>query len=467
MSRAALVMVFVALLAGAFLRFHHLDALQMSADEGATWAAADASSIGEVVELQQTHNPGKLPLHDLMLHGWIAIFGDSLFALRSLSAIFGLLTILLMFPLTREILRIPTDSQSGGFSDADADLVAALSALICAISLVTVKYDREARMYGALLTLTMAQLWFFLRALRRVSLTDCVVLALFTSALIAINPVTLLILFIESIWLGAMLVSRRIVYSNRSRTVLMAAMAILAGMAILAPALYAPITAGHAAISAGKFDWLIKPAWWEPLAFFNKATGSVAFPVLFALAAWGVWAARRGARGPLEFTLLVMWAPPVLLVAGSLLWRPIFIERYATYSFPAFFMLIAIGIVELKNRLAIAGATVAVVALALGHVHSYSLKTHDVDWRDAAHTAQASLHHDETIAVAPPYAVEVVRYYLAPSERDKAVSYSPATDHSAVAILAEHGVNRVLEEKLRADYPRMVQHASGVVVLSR
>src|SRR5579862_2087507 len=153
MSRAALVIVFVALLAGAFLRFHHLDALQMSADEGATWAAADAFSIGEVVELQQTHNPGKLPLHDLMLHGWIVIFGDGLFALRSLSAIFGLLTIFLMFPLTREILRIPAESHVCAFSDSDADLVAALSALICAVSLVTVKYDRKARMYGALLTL--------------------------------------------------------------------------------------------------------------------------------------------------------------------------------------------------------------------------------------------------------------------------------------------------------------------------
>ena len=65
----------------------------MSADEGATWAAADAPSIGEVIAIQQTHNPGKLPLHDLMLHGWIALFGDGLAAMRSLSALFGLVTI--------------------------------------------------------------------------------------------------------------------------------------------------------------------------------------------------------------------------------------------------------------------------------------------------------------------------------------------------------------------------------------
>ena len=74
MNRVALVLLIIALILGAFLRFHDLDALQMSADEGATWAAADAPSIRDVVAIQRTHNAGKLPVHDLMLHGWIATF---------------------------------------------------------------------------------------------------------------------------------------------------------------------------------------------------------------------------------------------------------------------------------------------------------------------------------------------------------------------------------------------------------
>ncbi len=467
MSRAALVVVIAALLAGAFLRFYHLGAMQMSADEGATWAAADAPSIGDVIAIQRTHNPGKLPLHDLMLHGWITLFGDGLAAMRSLSALFGLATIILMVPLTREIFRIRFDGDGAAFSQSEIDWIAAIAAAICAVSLIAIKYDRDARMYAPMLALTLAHLWYFLRALRHRSLIDCALLALLTSGLVAINPVTLLVLVVEGTWLFAILVSPRIDYRDGATSVFIAGAAIFAGLVILAPALYVPLAAGRAAVSAGKFDWLGTPQWWEPAAFFNKATGSVAFPPLFALAAWGVWRGWRHARGAIALTLLVMWAPPLLLVVGSLLWRPMFIERYAIFSFPAFFILIALGIWELDYIAARAAAVAAVVLLSLGHIYSYSHKSHDVDWREAARIAQASIRPDETIAVAPAYAVEVVRYYAYPPLRDNAVSFDPAADHSAVAILAEHGVNEAVTARIHSDYPHVLERASGVVVLSR
>ena len=81
MSRLALVVMVIALLVGAYLRFEDLSALEMSADEGATWAAAHAPTVREVIAVQQTHNAGKLPVHDLILHGWIAAFGDGLVAM--------------------------------------------------------------------------------------------------------------------------------------------------------------------------------------------------------------------------------------------------------------------------------------------------------------------------------------------------------------------------------------------------
>jgi hypothetical protein len=261
--------------------------------------------------------------------------------------------------------------------------------------------------------------------------------------------------------------NRGIHYSNRVRAIVITSLALLTGIAIISPALYVPLTVGREAITAGKFDWLVKPSWWEPAAFFNKATGSVAFPVMFALAARGLWRAWSRARGALEFALLVMWAPPLILLAGSFMWHPMFMERYAIYSFPAFFILIALGIWELDSNLARAVASVAVVILALGHIHSYSLKTHDVDWHEAARVAQASLHPDDTIAVTPAYAVEVVRYYVYPPLRGNAVGYDPATAHSAVAILAEHGVNAATAAQVRRDYPRVLRRARGVVVLSR
>jgi hypothetical protein len=61
----------------------------------------------------------------------------------------------------------------------------------------------------------------------------------------------------------------------------------------------------------------------------------------------------------------------------------------------------------------------------------------------------------------------VVRYYVYPPLRGNAVAYDPARTNSAVAILAEHGVNAATAAQVRRDYPRVLRRARGVVVLSR
>jgi hypothetical protein len=274
-------------------------------------------------------------------------------------------------------------------------------------------------------------------------------------------------LAVEGIWLLTILVNRKIEYRDRVRTIVIAGLAMLAGIVILAPALYVAYRVGREVLASGKMEWLTGPPWWEPFAFFNKATGSVAFPVLLALAAWGVWRGWRDQRGALEFTLLLMWGGPLLLVIGSSIWRPMFLERYALYSFPAFFILIALGTWQLGSNFSRIAATGLVVILAFGHIHSYFRKTHDIDWQEAARVAQASLRPDETVAVTPAYAVEVVRYYSSPLVRGHAVGDDAATASSAVAILAEQGVNAAAAARVHREYPHVLARERGVVVLSR
>ena len=75
----------------------------MSPDEGASWAAASAPTAAEVIARQPALNPGELPIHDLMLHGWIALFGSSMTAMRALSAVFGVVSILLVYLVVCEL----------------------------------------------------------------------------------------------------------------------------------------------------------------------------------------------------------------------------------------------------------------------------------------------------------------------------------------------------------------------------
>ncbi|MGH7839677.1 MAG: hypothetical protein ACREQC_17910, partial [Candidatus Binataceae bacterium] len=96
-----------AIVIGGYLRFEHLAALELSADEGASWAAAAAPSITEVLRLQARLNRGKLGLHDVALHLWMGAFGDSLVTMRALSAAAGTIAIVLVFLVALQILGLP------------------------------------------------------------------------------------------------------------------------------------------------------------------------------------------------------------------------------------------------------------------------------------------------------------------------------------------------------------------------
>ena len=152
---------------------------------------------------------------------------------------------------------------------------------------------------------------------------------------------------------------------------------------MLAP--LAPTVIGSAAHAAdiGAIDWIKRPAPWAPLALFNKATGSFAFPVMVALAVWGVMRGWRRWRTAIIFALLWMWAPPLLLMVVSYAIRPAFVERYLLSCFVPFFILVAIGIVEIPRQSARLGAIALMVALAIGHVIAWDRKPHDAQWREA------------------------------------------------------------------------------------
>ena len=127
--RRTLPAVFIILALAAALRFYRLDAQSFWNDEGTSARVAErslplitAAAIGDI-------HP---PLYYYALHFWRALVGASELALRSLSAILGILLVWLIYVLGRQLL----------------DETAALSAaLVAAINPFQVYYSQEARMY--------------------------------------------------------------------------------------------------------------------------------------------------------------------------------------------------------------------------------------------------------------------------------------------------------------------------------
>jgi hypothetical protein len=161
-----------------------------------------------------------------------------------------------------------------------------------------------------------------------------------------------------------------------------------------------------------------------------------------------------------------MWLPPLLMLIASYAFAPMFVERYALWCFVPFFMLAALGAWELRAGSVRAVAIGLAVALALAHLYAYRRRPHDTQWREAARAAAATLAPGATIAVAPPYAINVVRYYL--RDTKAAGAAAPADDFDAqVLVIGDQWNARDKAAKLLAQYPHPLASLRGVRVQGR
>lgn len=459
---AAIMAIAIAL--GAYLRFANLGAREMSADEGASWAAAAARSAGAVLRLEARLNPGKLGVHDLALHAWMRLFGDSLVAMRSLSALVGTLSIPLIFAVALELIDMPPapESPEPRAPARIRALAPAFTAIFFAANLIVVKYAREARMYPIALAFGLVQVWFFLRAWRLGGLLNYAVCAISAALAIATNFSMGLLLLPEGIWLLAAMARTRSAGGRPLRI----GIALAAGLTLLVPAVAASLRARGAPIHLSVISWISRPAPWAPIALFNKASGTFAFPIMAGLAAWGAMRGWREARAGVIFALLWMFAAPIALLAISYAIQPAFVERYVLACFAPFFILVALGAATLESNAMRLGAAALAVALALGHVASYDRKPHDAQWREAVTAAVANTPADGAITVAPPYAVNVARYYLR-DWRDPPAAYSIRRDAGDTAIIAHTGVPPAEIAELSRRYPHPLASVRGVMVRRR
>ncbi len=464
----ALIFAF-ALAVGAFARFFRLGVSELSGDEVASWMPSAAPTLAKVIALQPRFNPGKLPVHEVLLHGWMALFGEGEFALRSLSAVFGVIAIFLVFLVVRELFA-EADTVISGHPHVDADRTAALSTVLFSLSLLSIRYAREARMYGVASTLILAQLLFFLRAQRNSGLRNHAALAIFTAGSFAANFTNALVLMVEGVWILGEAWRKRAIGTRRTNTHIWLPAAMLAlGCAPLAP-FAAEFLAGPHGAGGQAFSWIAPPHRWEALTTFEGGTGGWVFAALVVAAGWGTAKGWATARRAVLFALLWMWLPAVVLFAGSCLYRPMLVTRYVLTSFVPFFALAALGIDQVGRDALRWGFTALLTLLMVGRIHSYYRKPHDVQNREAAALALASSRPGEPITViGGDFEGDVIRYYLPPSERRRVV------DQDHLASLAQRPRFLVMfapapttRRTYEASYPRVLgRFRGGVEVISR
>lgn len=136
------------LLLAALLRFPTLATQSIWFDEAATWELM-RRPFGEMLSALP-HRESNPPLFYVLEWGWVRLFGDHEFGIRSLAAVAGTLLVAVAFAIGRRV---------GG------DRTGLAAAALVAVNPLLVWFSQEARNYELVALLSAVSLWLFLRAL--------------------------------------------------------------------------------------------------------------------------------------------------------------------------------------------------------------------------------------------------------------------------------------------------------------
>jgi len=310
----AYFLVVIAIVIGAHLRFHRLARFDMSGDEGASWAAASAPSVRQVVAAEQRLDPGKLALYDLLLHGWIGIFGDSVFAMRAMSATLGTIAIVLVFVAVREVCCSLQEDRS---TASKGELAGAFAALLYAFNLQMVVSDRTMRMYPLVMAAELLQITFFCRAQRSGSLANYVGVAIFTAVMIAANFTSTFLIIAEALWLQCLLLAKDAGLRAGGLMASGPGIAVITGIALLTPMLPGALASSASAVQVGYINWIkVEPVSWPYTTLRDGVGGYALFWTFIILGAFGLWHQWRS--GPLASAFFALWTIGPILAAVTL-----------------------------------------------------------------------------------------------------------------------------------------------------
>lgn len=143
---SSLTLIFAA---GSFLRIYGLGSESLALDEFHSLETSDDSIGSILIGRPLVTNP---PLYFVCLRIWVEMFGNSDTAIRSISVVFGILSILAVFMLGCTIFDKKT---------------ALLCSFLSAFSLYYIEYSQEARPYPLFLLLSLLSMTAFVNVLKK------------------------------------------------------------------------------------------------------------------------------------------------------------------------------------------------------------------------------------------------------------------------------------------------------------
>ena len=442
------------------LRLYRLDNQSLWYDEGFSVYLA-GMDLDEITS--RTAADIQPPLYYYLLHGWILLFGDSEWALRALSVLFGVVAVPVLYGVAWLLFR----SRAAGL----------LAALLIAVSPLHLWYGQEARMYTLLtwLCLLSSLLLLLAMAARRAWVT-ALLWAAYTAATVAALYTHYFALFVLA---GQAVYVLVVLTAQGFRPLRLLVGSLASGVAILLsylpwlPYLYTRYGTdvsywpGKLKIHEVLVDIGIVFSGGESVTesmgiIFAGAYGLAFLGCLVALYSRASSAARERAGDsddllpvsyfPLLFLLLYFFLPLILILIVSYN-SPKFNARYAIVSHPALLLVLAGGLVALWQRRnsylgnllrGTLAALVLIMLLGTAAYANYNVYTDPTfaraDFRSVAAYVRQNIEPGETVILTSGHMFPVWDYY-APGLERHLLPDSPTLDTS---VTLDYSIARVL-----------------------
>jgi mannosyltransferase len=412
-AREVIALVLV-IAVGAVVRFYHIGGLPLWTDEGfSEWASRQSTWYLWTVLPGFETNP---PLYYTLLKGWRVLFGDSEAALRSLSALFGIATIPLVFAMGRML----GTRRSGWVSGL-------LAAALFALSPVHVQYAQEARAYamlafGVAVAMTGA-MWLMLHPTQVCGLADQSspskgrvpqMLGLFALGM------ALIMWSHDTGALAVLAIALPVIYwwivdANRCpralvRLLIASAIAFALFLPYLAPLL------SHMGHVRSSF-WIQVPDRWVIEDTITRLVGgpskwNVAVIVFGALAAFAITSLWRHGRRSIAILLVSVGLLPILAeLLVSFLAMPVFLERTLIYVDIPLYIAVGYAISRIQVAyLEVAGAVIVLALLGIS-LHEHFRDFSKEPWDKIAAYLSRSLQPGQPVLLVPAWVTPALEYY--------------------------------------------------------
>ena len=401
---STIVILISILILGTFLRLYDLGHESIWLDEGFSEGIA-IRDVGAIVEWSK--NDVHPPLYLVMLHYWMSWFGNSEFSLRLLSALFGILSIIVIYLIGKKCFN---------------NKIGLLSAFLFTISLMHIQYSQEARSYTLLVFLGLISIYYFQNILEHNRIKDWALYLVVSSILIYTHTFAIFIFMFENMYFIYHLLMNveqkkgKLFLKWLGGQVLIVA-SFLPWILILLAQVKLKVSGESAA------NWIPVPNLYSLKstleAFSNTGIIAILF-TLFILAGFIFFLLNKKNLSnsdistnwnSLVFNLLWLFSGVLIPFIISIIVSPIYVTRYTMIALPAFYILVAWSVSQINIKFNRPIFVVIALVLSASSLINYYRFIDKEQWREAIQFLQEHEQSNDIIILNAPWTIETFNYY--------------------------------------------------------